>query len=195
MAKMPQSDRLQSPEGRATYAFVFKPRAERDAKKEPRYSLCLLIPKDSPGLAEFKRAAQQCGIEAFGANYVEMVRAGRMKWPFRDGDVEPDVGPEYKGHTFLNMRNTIKPTILDRSLQEILDPAHFGSGDYCRVTGRFFAFDKEGNKGVAFSLGNIQKIRSGERLDNQVDARKEFDALDPEPASTSGSAAASDFDL
>jgi hypothetical protein len=195
MAKMANSPRIKSPEGRASYAFVFTPRPDKDPTKAPRYSMSLLIPKDSPALPDFKAAAKAVGVAEFGASFVDMVKAGRLKWPFRDGDLEPDKGPEYKGHVFLNMRNDRKPTVLDRKCQEIIDPAEFGSGDYCFVTGQFFAYDKNGNKGVSFSLGNIQKVRNGERLDNTVDARTEFDALpggdDPD---TSSASSGGDFD-
>jgi hypothetical protein len=113
---------------------------------------------------------------------------------FRVGYWEKPNDPIYAGHIFLSMRNSLKPTVLDRNLQEITSSEGFGSGDYVICTGRFFAYDAKGNKGVSFSLGNIQKIRSGERLDNRVDARTEFDALggaDPGAAS-SGAGASGD---
>jgi hypothetical protein len=179
--KMPSSDRLETPEGRASYAFVFTPRTN-DAG-DPQYSLTLLIPKTSEqAVRVLKDAAIAVGQQAFGPTFADQVRAGRLRWPFRDGDKEKPDDPVYAGHWFLNMRNSNKPQIVDRHLQEILSPENFGSGDYCKVTGRFFAYDSKGNKGVSFSLGNIQKVRSGERLDNRVDARKEFSAYDgPDP--------------
>lgn len=196
MAKMPQSDRIRTPEGRASYAFVFKPKAN-DAGDE-QFKMTLLIPKSSEiGIRTLKDTAKAVGIAAFGPGYAELVKAGRARWPFRDGDLEQPDNPDYAGHVFLGMRNTNKPQIVDRNPEvELLSPEEFGSGDYCIATGRFFAYDQKGNKGVAFSLGNIQRTRRGVRLDNKVDARTEFDALPPdESTAVSTPNASNDFDL
>jgi hypothetical protein len=191
---MPSSDRLETPEGRASYAFVFTPRPDDRGKEQ--YSMSLLIPKTSEqAIKVLKDAAKEVAAQAFGPGFADLVRAGRLRWPFRDGDLEKSDRPEYRGCTFLNMRNTNKPQVVDRHLQEILSPDGFGSGDYCRVTGRFFAYDSNGNKGVSFSLGNIQKIRTGERLDNRVDARKEFSAYDGPDDGDAAGATGYDDDL
>lgn len=197
--KMASSERVETPEGRASYAFVFSPR-KNDAG-EDQYSLTLLIPKTSEQAVKvLKDVAREVGERQFGPTFADQVRAGRLRWPFRDGDKEKPDDPTYSGHWFLNMRNSNKPQLVDRHVQEILSPDQFGSGDYCKVTGRFFAYDSKGNKGVSFSLGNVQKVRTGERLDNRVDARKEFSAYEgPDPGAgnvgTGASSAAGYDDL
>ncbi len=56
------------------------------------------------------------------------------------------------------------PQIVDRKVQLILDPMECGSGDYCNVSVNFYGFSASGNRGVAAGLGNIQKVKDGERL-------------------------------
>ena len=52
----------------------------------------------------------------------------------------------------------------------ILDPMDCGSGDYCNVSVNFYGFAASGNKGIAAGLGNIQKVRTGERLAGRATA-------------------------
>ena len=50
------------------------------------------------------------------------------------------------------------------------------SGVYARVSINFYAFNTNGNKGVACGLGNIQKVRDGEPLGGKTNAADEFEA-------------------
>ena len=52
------------------------------------------------------------------------------------------------------------------------------SGCYARVSINFYAFNANGNRGVAAGLGNIQFVRDGEPLGSQVSASDEFETLD-----------------
>ena len=79
---------------------------------------------------------------------------------------------------FFNASSTRKPQIVDRHVQPILDQEEVYSGCYCNVSINFFAFAKEGNKGIAAGLNNIQKIRDGERLAGGSTAEDDFEALD-----------------
>ena len=62
----------------------------------------------------------------------------------------------------------------------ILDPMDCGSGDYCNVSVNFYGFAASGNKGVAAGLGNIQKVRTGERLAGRATAASDFTEIDAE---------------
>lgn len=52
------------------------------------------------------------------------------------------------------------------------------SGVFVRVTLNFYAFNVNGNCGVACGLGNIQKIADGEPLGGRSSAKDDFEALD-----------------
>lgn len=47
-------------------------------------------------------------------------------------------------------------------------------GCYARVSLNFYAFNSNGNKGIACGLGNIQKIRDGEPLRGRSSAADDF---------------------
>ncbi len=64
-----------------------------------------------------------------------------------------------KGAYFVNANSTTAPQIVDRSVQPIMDRSEVYSGCYARVSINFYAFNSNGNRGIACGLGNIQKVR------------------------------------
>ncbi|WP_366512472.1 ssDNA-binding protein, partial [uncultured Acetobacterium sp.] len=46
--------------------------------------------------------------------------------------------------------------------QEIIDRSEVYSGVYGRASINFYAFNTNGNKGIACNLNNLQKIKDGE---------------------------------
>ena len=100
-----------------------------------------------------------------------------IKLPLRDGDVERD-DEAYKGHWFINANSNTAPQIVDRTVKPILDRSEVYSGCYARVSLNFYAFNSNGNKGVACGLGNIQKVRDGEPLGGRTNAADDFATLD-----------------
>lgn len=65
---------------------------------------------------------------------------------------------------FLNANSTQKPGIVDKDLNEILDPDEVYSGCWGRASINFYAFNTNGNKGVGVGLNNIQKLKDDTRL-------------------------------
>ena len=93
------------------------------------------------------------------------VKPKNLKLPLRDGDEErAEEAPEYEGMMFLNANSNTKPGIVDKDLNEILDPEEVYSGCWGRASINFYAFDSNGNRGVGVGLNNIQKLKDGERL-------------------------------
>ena len=52
------------------------------------------------------------------------------------------------------------------------------SGCFCNVSVNFYAFNANGNRGVAAGLGNIQFVKDGDRLSGRASAESDFDALE-----------------
>ena len=75
---------------------------------------------------------------------------------------------------FINANSTTAPQIVDRAVKPILDRGEVYSGCYARVSLNFYAFNSNGNKGIACGLGNIQKIRDGESLGGKTSATDDF---------------------
>ncbi len=115
-------------------------------------------------------AAIKDGAAKFGG---KIPPKGTLKLPLRDGDAERD-DEAYKGAYFVNANSTTAPQIVDRAVQPILDRSEVYSGCYARVSINFYAFNTNGNKGTACSLGNIQKVRDGEPLSGRTSAADDF---------------------
>ena len=81
---------------------------------------------------------------------------------------------------FLNANSKQAPQIVDRQVQPILDQSEVYSGCYGRVSITFYAYNSNGNKGIAAGLGNVQKLRDGEPLGSRANAKDEFEAVDAE---------------
>ncbi|KGP75597.1 hypothetical protein JT05_09260 [Desulfosporosinus sp. Tol-M] len=145
-----------------------------------KYSVSVLIPKSDTetvnAINNAIDAAIEDGIAKFGG---KKPNKAAIKLPLRDGDVERD-DEAYKGHWFINANSTTAPQIVDRAVKPILDKSEVYSGCYGRVSLNFFAFNSNGNKGVAAGLGNIQKIRDGEPLGGRTNAAEDFTTLDDE---------------
>lgn len=146
----------------------------------PKYSVSVLIPKDDTQTVAAINAAIDAAIEEgitkFGGK--KPLRTA-IKIPLRDGDLERE-DEAYKGHWFINANSTTAPQIVDRAVKPILDRDEVYSGCYARVSLNFYAFNSNGNKGVACGLGNIQKIRDGEPLGGRAAATDDFTTLDDE---------------
>ena len=142
-----------------------------------KYSVSVLIPKTDTDTVNDINAAIDAAIEEGVAKFGgKKPNKAAIKLPLRDGDVERD-DEAYKGHWFINANSTTAPQIVDRQVKPILDRSEVYSGCYARVSLNFFAFNSNGNKGIACGLGNIQKVRDGESLGGKSTAADDFATL------------------
>lgn len=161
---------------RLSYVNLLTPRAQEEGK-EPKYSVCILIPKSDTKTVNAIRAAIEAAKEAGKATWGGKIPPG-LKVPLRDGDTERD-GPEYAGHWFINASSKRKPQIVDASVQPILDASEIYSGMYARVSINFYAYNQAGNRGVAAGLNNVQKVADGTPLGGAAArAEDEFSAVE-----------------
>ena len=171
-------------EVRFSYLHVFTPHS-MDEDKEPRFSVCLLIPKtDTKTIAKIKKAIEAAKIA--GKNKWGGKVPVNLKTPLRDGDTEQDdLGqlkkierPELDGHYFLNCTSKTQPGLVNRQLNPILDSEELYSGCHGRASINFYSFSVNGNKGIACGLNNIQKLRDGEYLGGRSRAEDDFEAVE-----------------
>jgi hypothetical protein len=101
-----------------------------------------------------------------------------LKLPLRDGDIDRPDDENYADCYFINATSKEAPQVVDRKVQPITDPMMVYSGCYCNVSVNFYAFNANGNRGVAAGLGNIQFVKDGERLSGRASADADFDALE-----------------
>ena len=160
---------------RLSYANVWEPKSISGG--DPKYSCSIIIPKSDTDTVNAINAAIECamkeGIGKFGG---KIPPKGALKMPLRDGDTERD-DDAYAGCYFVNANSKTAPQIVDKYVRPILDRSEVYSGVYAHVSLSFYAFNTNGNKGIACGLGNIQKVRDGEPLGGKSTAADDFATL------------------
>ena len=64
--------------------------------------------------------------------------------------------------------------MVDANCNPILTRSEVYSGVYGRASISFYAFNSNGNRGIACGLNNLQKIRDGEPLGGRASAESDF---------------------
>lgn len=157
---------------RLSYANVWEPASINGGT--PKYSVSLIIPKSDKKTISAINAAIDAAIKDGAPKFGGKIPArAALKLPLRDGDAERD-NEAYKDSYFVNANSTTAPQIVDRTVQPILDRGEVYSGCYARVSINFYAFNTNGNRGIACGLGNIQKVKDGEPLGGKSSAADDF---------------------
>ena len=145
----------------------------------PKYSVSLIIPKsDTKTIEKIQAAIQAAYDEGQGklkGNGRSVPALSVLKTPLRDGDAERPDDEAYADSYFINANSGTAPGIVDADRQPILDRSEVYSGVYGRASINFYAFNSNGNKGIACGLNNLQKIKDGEPLGGKSRAEDDFD--------------------
>ena len=161
---------------RWSYANVWDPKAIDGGK--PKYSVSLIIPKDDEVTVNKIKAAIQAAYEEgqskLKGNGKSVPALDLIKTPLRDGDRERPDDPTYAGCYFINANSATAPGIVDADRQPILERSEVYSGVYGRASINLYAFNSNGNKGIACGLNNLQKISDGEPLGGKSRAEDDF---------------------
>ena len=148
----------------------------------PKYSVSLIIPKSDTKTIEKIQAAIQAAYEEgqgkLKGNGKSVPALSVLKTPLRDGDAERPDDVAYADSYFVNANSGTAPGIVDADRQPIIDRSEVYSGVYGRASINFYAFNSNGNKGIACGLNNLQKIRDGEPLGGKSRAEDDFDTED-----------------
>lgn len=145
----------------------------------PKYSVSLIIPKSDTKTIEKIQAAIQAaydeGQDKLKGNGKSVPALSVLKTPLRDGDAERPDDEAYADSYFINANSGTAPGIVDADRQPILDRSEVYSGVYGRASINFYAFNSNGNKGIACGLNILQKIKDGEPLGGKSRAEDDFD--------------------
>jgi hypothetical protein len=172
-----------TPEAVISYPALFTPKPN---DKGELFFSCALVFEEGTDLSKMEAAALAAGKAKFGAKFNRESPA--YSWPFRT-DVEEKGYPA--GSTFFNCKSKGKPGVVDRYADSdgkprpITDAEEVYAGAKVRASVRFYAFEKNGKKGVAVALNNVQKLGDGPRLDSRMRAEDEFDAEEGEASALS----------
>jgi ABC-type glycerol-3-phosphate transport system substrate-binding protein len=161
---------------RWSYANVWEPKSINGGV--PKFSVSLIIPKsDKKTIEAIKKAIQAAykeGEAKLKGNSRSVPPLESIKTPLRDGDTERPDDEAYANSYFLNANSTTQPGIVDANVQPILTRSEVYSGVYGRASINFYAFNSNGNRGIACGLNNLQKIRDGEPLGSRTSAEDDF---------------------
>lgn len=178
---------------RFSYANVFEPKAI-GTSTDLKYSCTLLWPKDNVALtAAVKKAlaetiAEGAEKKCWTAQQKENFLAGKFpsnfKYPLKDGDIEKPGKAEYEGMYYIQTNSKEKPGVVSTERDEfgkllvLTSASEFYSGCYGNASVNFFPFNKDGGIGIGAGLGNLQKVKDGERLSGGASAWDDFDNED-----------------
>jgi hypothetical protein len=161
---------------RLSYANIWQAKSINGGT--PKYSTSVLIPKsDAATIAKIKaaiKAAFEEGETKLKGNGKTVPPLASLKTPLRDGDTERPDDEAYAGHWFINANSNTAPGVVDIDRQPILDTSEIYSGVYARLSLSFYAFNSNGNRGIACGLQHVQKIRDGEPLGGKTRAEDDF---------------------
>ncbi len=167
---------------RWSYANVWDPKSINGGA--PKYSVSLIIPKsDAKTVEKIKaaiKAAYEEGESKLRGSGKSVPALSAIKTPLRDGDLERPDDEAYRNSYFINANSATAPGIVDADCNPILDRSEVYSGVYGRASINLYAFNSNGNKGIACGLNNLQKIRDGEPLGGKSRAEDDFSGLDDE---------------
>ena len=161
---------------RWSYANVWEAKSIQGST--PKFSVSLIIPKsDKKTLSKIKAAIESAykeGESKLKGTGKTVPALSALKTPLRDGDTERPDDPAYANAYFVNANSATAPGIVDKTCQPIIDRSEVYSGVYGRASINFYAFNSNGNKGIACGLQNLQKIRDGEPLGGRSKPEDDF---------------------
>ena len=171
---------ITGPTTRWSYANVWDPKSINGGA--PKYSVSLIIPKSDTKTVEKIQAAIQAAYEEgqskLKGNGKSVPALSVLKTPLRDGDLERPDDPAYADCYFINANSSTAPGIVDADRNPIMERSEVYSGVYGRASINLYAFNSNGNKGIACGLNNLQKIRDGEPLGGKSRAEDDFETDD-----------------
>ena len=167
---------ITGPNTRWSYANVWEPKSINGGA--PKYSVSLIIPKSDKTTVDkinaAIKAAYEEGQSKLKGNGRSVPALSAIKTPLRDGDLERPDDEAYANSYFINANSPSAPGIVDVDRNTIIDRSEVYSGVYGRASISLYAFNSNGNKGIACGLNNLQKIRDGEPLGGKSRAEDDF---------------------
>lgn len=157
---------------RLSYPYLFRPAKPMNGEGEGKYQ-CELIFEPDADLSALRAAANYVAKEKWG----DKIPKG-LKSPFRNGTEAREGKPEYEGRIFIGARSKSQPDVLVGVDRRPAQDKDIYGGIYVLASLTAFAYDQAGNKGVAFALNGILKLRDGEAFGSGGSAKKDFESLE-----------------
>ena len=166
---------LNTPVGRLSYPHLFSP--QTNDQGDERFKTAIFWPEGTD-LTEMQNAALTVAKARWGDEVVQLIRTGKVRWPFRNdaGDVKARGYPE--GSTFVNMSAKNRPGVVDANVADVIDPGEAYAGRDALINATAYTYDVSGNRGVTFGVNHVQILGDNERLDGRKAASEVFAAVE-----------------
>lgn len=180
------TDNVITPEFRVAFPYIFRPSRPMQEGGTPKFTITMLFAKGMD-ISALTTTAEAALREKWGADPAKWPK--NIRSPFRDQGEKEFEGYE-EGAKFIIATTLQRPGLVDAQVQDIIDESDFYPGCYARASVRAFTYDKAGNRGVAFGLQNVQKLRDGDSLGGRSRPEEDFTPAGDTP----GASASSVFD-
>jgi len=188
-----QEKRLQTPKGRLSFPFLFKPRPVEKPGDKEKYSLSLIFDKAAQETPEFKAIQAEVRATAlakFGKEVLVNPETGKtdvdpkkntkksmivpknVKNPLRDGE-EKELDGYGPGTVFISATSERPPGVIGGDMKPCSEKDVY-AGCYVRASLTVYAYDRPDSKGVTFGLRNVQKLADGDPFGGGGDPTKDF---------------------
>ena len=142
---------ITGPDTRWSYANVWEAKSINGGS--PKFSVSLIVPKsDAKTVTKIKAAIEAAyheGEAKLKGNGKSVPPLAAIKNPLRDGDLERPDDEAYAGAYFINANSATAPGIVDGDRNPVLTRSEVYSGVYGRASINLYAFNSNGNKGIA----------------------------------------------
>lgn len=180
--RVSKSGNIITPKAKLSFPQLFTAKKAPGAEKE-KFSLSLLIPKTSD-ISLLKKAAEEAAREKWGDKL-----PSKLKSPFLKAE-----DYEYEGYddsvVLVRATGLQKPGLVNAAGENVSEESEVYPGRWCVASLRAFAYDTNGNRGVAFGLQNVQLLDHDEPIGGRARAEDEFEAVETasDPAGKKSSA-------
>lgn len=174
-------------EGRASFPNLVKGKINENNNKR-QWELTIVL-DEGYDLTPLKRAGAEALKAEFGDKAAGMIKSKEIVLVGgKNCLIRNDETKSYpKGETRIGARTYRKPGVVSRfpdpknpKLPAVIPEDEVEQEIYpgarVRATVEAYYYDNPKNKGLTWSLGNVQKIGDGERLDSYVNAQDEFES-------------------
>lgn len=171
---------------RFSYVTIDEPRLSKEPKpgEEPKFSIQVIVPKDSPHVARIQAAMRHAAANDKDTKGVDY---DTLDLILRDGD-NPKENKKKEQHLFgcyffnASSSKAYKPeavgTTKDPETGRLkrLEAGAIKSGYYGAVNVKFYGYKQKGNTGVAARLNTVQLHKIGDLLGGGISADDAFEA-------------------
>ncbi len=184
---MAQEKRFQTPRGRLSWPFLFKPRTAEKAGDKEKYSCSLIFDAEAQKTEEYKAIVgevRRMALEKFGVDQPQpdgtkkrIVPKG-VRNPIRDGaDKIKDDGTPMDGYgpgtIFISATSERPPGVIGGDMKPVGEADAY-PGVYARASLTVYFYERKDGKGVTFGLRNVQIMGGGEPFMGGGDPTKDF---------------------